>query len=93
LTASWPVIQQHVVGLGALLDPGELIHQLGIDVQAPSGVHDQRVTALGAGPTECPLGYLDRVAGGALLVDGRACLLAHPYELLHGGRAVHVAGR
>ena len=50
LTASWPVIasttSSDVVRLGDLADPGELVHQLLVDVQAAGGVDDQDVPVL-----------------------------------------------
>ena len=61
--------EQHVVRLDPLADPGQLGHQLLVDVEAAGGVDDQRVAALLAGALERPVGDLDRVGVGALLVD------------------------
>ena len=70
--------QQHVVRLRALLDVGELLHQVLVDVQPAGGVDDQHVAAVALGLVERPLGDVARVAVGALLVDGRAGLAARP---------------
>ena len=56
-----------------------------------STISTSRPSALGL--AERPLGDVDRVAAGALLVDGRARLAADLDELVDGGRAVDVAGR
>ena len=80
LTASWPVIASTTSstwsGLIAVADRDELVHQLRVDVQAPGGVDDQHVLAVGARALERPARDLDRRALGALLVDRRAGLLA-----------------
>ena len=77
LTASWPVIASRTSrtswGLVALADRDELVHQLLVDVQAPGGVDDQHVVR--RPPRAWPSAHsaiVDRVALGALLVDGRA---------------------
>ena len=85
--------QQHDVRLDRLLDVGQLLHQLLVDVQAARGVDDQHVLAVALGLVERPARDVDRVAVGALLVDGRAGLGADLDELLDRGRPVDVAGR
>ena len=66
--------EQHVVRLRALLDLGELLHQLLVDVEPAARVDDQHVAAVLLRLVERPLGDVDRVAAGALLVDVRAGL-------------------
>src|SRR3954451_10006178 len=84
--------EQDVGRLDDLADAHELVHELGVDVQAASRIDDQDVLALLFGPVERPRGDVDRVALGALLVDVDARLPADLHELLHSGRAVDVAG-
>ena len=78
--------------LDALADRDELVHQLLVDVQPAGGVDDQHVLAVRLRLAERPLGDVDRVAVGALAVDGRAGLPADGLELLDGGGALQVAG-
>ena len=63
--------QQDGIGPDRLLDVGELLHQLRVDVQAAARVDDQDVLALGLSAVARPRRDLDRVAVGALLVDRR----------------------
>jgi hypothetical protein len=81
------------VRLDRLLDVGQLLHQVLVDVQAARGIDDQDVLAVALGLVERPARDVDRVAVGALLVDGRAGLGADLDELLDGGGPVDVAGR
>ena len=85
--------QQDVVRPEQLLEVGELLHQLLVDVQPAGGVDDQHVLAVTLRLVERPRGDLARVAVGALLVDGRAGLLPDLDELLDGRGPVDVAGR
>ena len=85
--------EQHVVGLGHLADPGELVHQLLVDVQAAGGVDDQHVAVLAA--TACSraqLADLDRVGLARLGVDVGLGLRAELLELLDRGGPLQVAG-
>ena len=74
-TASWPVMASTTsridVGLDGLADVHELLHELLVDVQAARRVDDEHVLAVALGLVERPAGDVDRVAIGALLVDGR----------------------
>jgi hypothetical protein len=81
------------VRLRPLADLRELLHQLLVDVEAAGGVDDQDVATVGARLVERPLGDVDRVAAGALLVHGRAGLLADLHELIDRRGPVDVAGR
>ena len=71
----------------------ELLHKLLVDVEPAARVDDQGVASVPLGLVERPLGDVDRVAPGALLVDVRARLAADLDELVHRRRAVDVAGR
>ncbi len=84
--------QEDVVGLGALADRRQLLHQLLVDVQASRRVDDHDVLAGGAGLAQRPIGDLDRIAFGALLIDPGSGSLAHRDQLLDGRRALRVAG-
>jgi hypothetical protein len=84
--------QQHVVGAGSLLDLGELVHQLLVDVQAPGGIDDERVGTIASSLVERPLGDVDGVALRALLVDRRSGPLAHRHQLLDRRRPLGVTG-
>ena len=84
--------QQDVVRLRALADRDELVHQLGVDVQATRRVDDEDVLLLGARHPERPLGDVNGVAVGRLRVDGGAGALADGGELLDGRGALQVAG-
>ena len=46
--------EEDVVRLRPLLDLGELLHQLGVDVEAAGGVDDQHVEALASAPGRAP---------------------------------------
>src|SRR4051812_11187129 len=85
--------QQDDVRLDRLLDLGQLLHQVLVDVQAAGRVDDQHVLAVALGLVEGPARDVDRVAVRALLVDGGAGLGAHLDELVYGRRPVDVAGR
>ena len=84
--------KQHVVGLGRLLDPHELVHQRRVDMEAARGVDDQHVEALRLRLTEGPFGDVDRVALDALREDLDAGLLAELLQLVDGRRSLRVAG-
>ena len=85
--------QQHRVRPHPLLDPGQLLHQRLVDVQAAGGVDDQHVLAVARGLVERPAGDVDRIAVGALLVDRGTGLRADLDELLDRRRPVDVARR
>ena len=83
--------QEDFLGLHGLLDPRQLVHQLGVDVQPAGGIDDQHVPAVVPGVLDGLLGSLDGILG-ALLEHGHLHLLAHHLQLLDGRRAVDVAG-
>src|SRR4051812_27309466 len=85
--------EQDVVRLDRAADVDELLHELGVDVQAAGGVDDQDVLAVHLRLVERPPRDVDRRAVGALLVDVGADLGAELHELLDGGWAVDVARR
>ena len=84
--------EQRVGGLDRVAHAHELVHQLGVDVQAAGGVDDHDVAPLLARLPHAPLGDVDRVGVGALLVDRHAGLRADGLQLVDGRRAVDVAG-
>ena len=84
--------EQHVVRLGALLDLGELLHQVLVHVQTPARVDDQDVAAVLLGLVERPFGDVDGIAAGALLVHVRARLAPDLDELIDGRGPIDVAG-
>ena len=84
--------EQDVMRVDGLLDVGQLGHELGVDVQAAAGVHDEDVLALRAGALGGPLGDVHGVAVGPLLIDVHAGLLADLDQLVHRGGPVDVAG-
>src|SRR3954449_7340946 len=85
--------EQDVVRLDRPADVDELLHELGVDVQAAGGVDDQDVLAVHLRLVERPPRDVDRRAVGALLVDVGADLGAELDELVDGGRPVDVARR
>src|SRR3954467_10193261 len=85
--------EQDVVRLDRPADVDELLHELGVDVQAAGGVDDEDVLAVHLRLVERPPRDVDRRAVGALLVDVGADLGAELDELVDRGRAVHVARR
>src|SRR5205823_196507 len=83
--------EQDVGRADDLADPDELLHELGVDVQAAAGVDDEHVLAVLLGAVQRPAGDVDGVLVGPLLVDRRTDLAADLDELVDRGGPVHVA--
>ena len=82
--------EEDLLGLDGRLDAPELLHELGVDVQAARGVDNQYVAAVAARVLNGLQRRLDRVLR-AVLIDRHVHLLTHHLQLLDGGRAVDVA--
>ncbi len=73
------------------LEPGQLVHQLFVDLQPAGGVYQQRVMTPGLGPGQRLRRYLDRILILAA-IDHRDFTLAsqHP-QLFHCGWTINVS--
>ena len=83
--------QEDFLGLHGFLDAGQLVHQLGVDVQAAGGVDNQHIPLVVAGVIDSFPGGFHRILG-TLFKHGHLHLLAHHLQLLDGGRTVNVTG-
>ena len=81
-----------LVGLDALVDALELVHQFVVDVQPAGGVEDDDVDAFFPGFLHSVVADDDRVGGAALGIDSEAELFADDVELVDGGGALQVGG-
>ena len=62
--------EQGVRGLDGITDAAELVHELGVDLEAAGGVDDHGIEPFGSGTLDAGAGRLDEVSLGA--VDGDA---------------------
>ena len=82
--------QQHLVGLAGLADAHHLLHHRLVDLEAPGGVHQHGVEALGPGLVNSGRGDVFRFGLGAKAEHLHADLGAEGFELLDGRRPVDV---
>ena len=84
--------QQHLVGLHGIADPHHLLHHRGIDLQPAGGIHQHRVVALLFGLAEAGGGDLLGLGLRAEAEYLHTDLGAQGFELIDGGRPIHVGG-
>ncbi len=69
----------------------DLLHHVGVDVQAPGGIDDQHIHVLPAGRIECRLGNGERILVGLAGKEGHVHFAGQGAQLLDGRRAIHIA--
>ncbi len=84
--------EHDLVGLDALVDALELLHQFVVDVQAAGGIEDDDRDAFFPGLLHGVVADDDGVGGAALGIDGEPELFADDVQLVDGGGALQVGG-